>query len=128
LGATIEYLENPGFPPLKIIGKELTNNKISISAEVSSQYISALMLIAPKLPNGLEITLEGNITSRPYIEMTLALLNQLGIKTSFVGNTIKISSKPKVQLIKFTVENDWTSASYYYSIVVLSIVGTEITL
>src|SRR5690606_11969050 len=107
LGAKIVYLENLGFPPLKIIGKELTNNKISISAEVSSQYISALMLIAPKLPNGLEITLEGNITSRPYIEMTLALLNQLGIKTSFVGNIIKISSKSNVQPIKFIVESDW---------------------
>jgi 3-phosphoshikimate 1-carboxyvinyltransferase len=128
LGATIEYLENPGFPPLKIIGKELTNNKISISAQVSSQYISALMLIAPKLPNGLEITLEDNITSRPYIEMTLALLNQLGIKTSFVGNIIKISSKSNVQPIKFIVESDWSSASYYYSIVALSEVGTEITL
>src|SRR5690606_35454226 len=128
LGATIEYLENPGFPPLKIIGKELTNNKISISAQVSSQYISALMLIAPKLPNGLEITLKDNITSRPYIEMTLALLNQLGIKTSFVGNIIKISSKSNVQPIKFIVESDWSSASYYYSIVALSEVGTEITL
>jgi 3-phosphoshikimate 1-carboxyvinyltransferase len=128
LGATIEYLENPGFPPLKIIGKELINNKISISAEVSSQYISALMLIAPKLPNGLETTLEGNITSRPYIEMTLALLNQLGIETSFVGNNIKISSKSKVLPIKFIVESDWSSASYYYSIIALSEVGTEITL
>lgn len=128
LGATIEYLEKPGFPPLKISGKELTNNKISISAEVSSQYISALMLIAPKLLNGLEITLEGNITSRPYIEMTLALLNQLGIETSFVGNTIKISSKPNINPIKFIVESDWSSASYYYSIVTLAEVGTEITL
>lgn len=128
LGATIEYLGNPGFPPLKISGKELTNNKIRISAQVSSQYISALMLIAPKLPNGLEITLEGQITSQPYIEMTLSLLNQLGVETSFNKNSIKISSKPKVQPTKFIVESDWSSASYFYSVIALSEIETDITL
>lgn len=128
LGADIEFLENEGFPPLKIKGKKLTKNKISIDANVSSQYISALMMIAPKLENGLEITLEGNITSKPYIEMTLALLNQIGIETSFVENTIKINSKLKTQNSKLIVESDWSSASYFYSIVALSEIGTEITL
>lgn len=128
LGTDIEYIENEGFPPLKIKGKRLTENKISISAEVSSQYISALMLIAPKLENGLEITLEGNITSRPYLEMTLALLNQIGIETSFIKNVIKINSKLKTQNSKLIVESDWSSASYFYSIVALSETGTAITL
>lgn len=129
LGANIQYLENEGFPPLKIKGKKLTENKISIDANVSSQYISALMMIAPKFENGLEITLEGNITSKPYIEMTLALLNQIGIEISFVENTIKIDCfVPRNDKQKFIVESDWSSASYYYSIIALSKIGTEITL
>ena len=129
LGANIQYLENEGFPPLKIKGKKLTENKISIDANVSSQYISALMMIAPKFENGLEITLEGNITSKPYIEMTLALLNQIGIQISFVENTIKIDCfVPRNDKQKFIVESDWSSASYYYSIIALSKIGTEITL
>ena len=86
LGADISYEENEGFPPIKIIGKKLIQNKVSLPANVSSQYISALLLIAPKLENGLELTLEGEITSVPYIKMTLTLLNEIGVKTSFVGN------------------------------------------
>ena len=90
LGAEISYEENEGFPPIKIIGKKLIQNKVSLPANVSSQYISALLLIAPKLENGLELTLEGEITSVPYIKMTLTLLNEIGVKTSFVGNKICI--------------------------------------
>ncbi len=129
LGADIAYLENEGFPPLKIKGKKLSKNKILIDANVSSQYISALIMIAPKLKNGLEITLEGNITSKPYIEMTLALLNQIGIETSFVENIIKIDCfVPRNDKQQIVVESDWSSASYFYSIVALSEIGTEITL
>lgn len=129
LGVAIEYSENEGFPPLKIKGKKLTKNKISIDANISSQYISALILIAPKLKNGLEITLEGNITSRPYIEMTLALLNQIGIKTSFKNNVIGINPKSQISNPEpLFVESDWSSASYFYSVVALSEIGTEITL
>src|SRR5690554_4407272 len=128
LGADISYLENDGFPPLKIKGKKLAKSSVSIPANVSSQYISALMLIAPKLKNGLEITLEGTITSKPYIEMTLALLNQIGIEGSFVKNIIKIHPKFQADKIEFIVESDWSSASYFYSIVALSEIGTEITL
>jgi 3-phosphoshikimate 1-carboxyvinyltransferase len=129
LGAEITYEENDGFPPIKIKGKKLTQSKVSLPANVSSQYISALLLIAPKLENGIELTLEGKITSIPYIKMTLALLNEIGVETSFVGNTITV--KPKLltsnsQLL--TVESDWSSASYFYSIIALSPIGTEITL
>ena len=91
LGAEITYEENEGFPPIKIIGKKLTQSKVSLPANVSSQYISALLLIAPKLENGLELTLEGEITSIPYIKMTLALLNEIGIETSFIENKIKVN-------------------------------------
>ena len=130
LGADISYTKNQGFPPLKIKGKILTKNKVTLKANVSSQYISALLLIAPKLKNGLELTLEGKITSVPYIEMTLSLLHKIGVNTSFQDNIIKVSpntlhSTPNTQL---TVESDWSSASYYYSIVALSNIGTQIEL
>jgi len=130
LGAEIYYEEKEGFPPLKIIGKKLSKNKVSLPANVSSQYISALLLIAPKLENGLELTLEGEITSIPYIKMTLALLTQIGIETFFKDNFIKIKPLKTISLlgIKGLVESDWSSASYWYSIVALSQIGTKITL
>ena len=129
LGADISYVENDGFPPIKIKGKKLTKNKVSLKANVSSQYISALLLIASKLENGLELTLEGEITSIPYINMTLSLLDEIGVESSFIDNIIKI--KPitkKLNPKTLTVESDWSSASYYFSIAALSDVGTEITL
>lgn len=128
LGAEISYVENEGFPPLKIKGKKIKKNKVSLPANVSSQYISALLLIAPKLENGLELTLEGDITSVPYLKMTLALLNEIGIETSFENNTIKVCQKPKGSSQKMIVESDWSSASYWYSIVALSEIGKQITL
>jgi 3-phosphoshikimate 1-carboxyvinyltransferase len=129
LGADIAYLEYEGFPPIKIKGKKFKNHKVSLKANVSSQYISALLLIASKLEYGLELTLEGEITSVPYIKMTLSLLNDIGIETSFIDNVITvrpnvINLTPKI----LTVESDWSSASYFYSIVALSDLGTEITL
>lgn len=130
LGADISYLETEGCPPLKINGKLLPKEKVSLKANVSSQYISALLLIAPKLKNGLELTLEGEITSVPYINMTLNLLNQIGVKTSFENNKIKINPLANLgaQQRDLTVESDWSSVSYFYSIVALSAVGTKITL
>jgi 3-phosphoshikimate 1-carboxyvinyltransferase len=128
LGAEISYVEKEGFPPIKIKGKKLTNNKVSLSANVSSQYISALLLIAPKLENGLELTLEGEITSIPYIKMTLALLNEIGVVTSFEKNVIKVNNLQTITSKLITVESDWSSASYWYSIVALSEIGTEIQL
>jgi 3-phosphoshikimate 1-carboxyvinyltransferase len=128
LGAEITYEENEGFPPIRIKGKKLTKNKVSLPATVSSQYISALLLIAPKLENGLELTLEGEITSKPYINMTLGLLNEIGVKTSFLGNKISVCPAELALASQLTVESDWSSASYYYSIVALSKIGTQITL
>ena len=129
LGAKIEYLENDGFPPIKIKGKKLTLSKVSLQANVSSQYISALLLIAPSLQNGLELELIGEITSISYINMTLNLLQEIGVETSFIGNIIVV--KPKTQNPKpktIIVESDWSSASYYYSIIALSKEGTQIEL
>lgn len=128
LGADISYLETEGFPPLKINGTNPTKNKVTLQANVSSQYISALLLIAPKLENGLELTLEGNITSVPYIKMTLRLLEELGIETSFKDQTIKVKQQSVINNQIATVESDWSSASYFYSIIALSKVGTKITL
>jgi len=128
LGAQISYEKKIGYPPIKINGTQLTKNKVQIHGNVSSQYISSLMLIASSLPNGLEIELLDNITSVPYINMTLSLLQEIGIEASFVENKINIkpfsSSIPK----KITVESDWSSASYFYSIIALSEMGSEITL
>lgn len=128
LGATISYENEEGYPPIKITGSTLRKNKVSLPANVSSQYISSLLLIAPSLKNGLELELVGNITSVPYIKMTLSLLDELGIPNSFVGNVITVGSRPSVLPRTLVVESDWSSASYYYSIVALSQLGSEITL
>lgn len=120
LGADINYLDKIGYPPLKINGKMLLGGEISLSSEVSSQYISALMLIASSLKNGLVISLEGSVTSRPYIEMTLSILNRVGIKSSFKENKISIQSVKLLEKSIQKVESDWSSLSYFYSIVALS--------
>ena len=128
LGAEISYLENEGFPPLKIIGKQLTKNKVKINGNISSQYISALLLIAASLPNGLRVELVGEITSIPYINMTLSLLNQIGITTSFEGQIIQVNPIEEANKHTIEVESDWSSASYFYSIAALSSVSSEIRL
>lgn len=120
LGAKIKYQQEEGYPPLEITGKKLTKDKVSLAANVSSQYISALMLIAPSLKNGLKIQLQGKVTSTPYILMTLSLLKDLGIDASFEENIIKIAPFQLQQKKKFVVESDWSSASYFYSLVALS--------
>ena len=120
LGADIQYLKNEGFPPLKIKGKELIINTVTLNANVSSQYISALMLIAPSLKNGLIIKLKGDITSIPYINMTLDLLKRVGVSGSFNANKIEINPSNKIDDQIINVESDWSSASYYYSMVTLS--------
>jgi len=128
LGAKIEYSENEGFPPLKIQGHEFLKSEVFLKANVSSQYISALLLIAPSLKNGLKLHLDGKITSIPYIEMTLALLNEVGIRTSFESNKIKVFPYEGHNSKTLIVESDWSSASYFYSIVSLSSVGTKINI
>jgi len=128
LGADIQYDKEEGYPPLRITGKTLLKDEVRMKANVSSQYISALLLMATKLKNGLTLHLEGKITSVPYIKMTLSLLDQLGVETSFEGQVIQV--KPYLDTVSktFTVESDWSSASYFYSIVALSPVGTQINL
>ena len=128
LGADISYVEKEGYPPLKITGRKLTQNKVLINGNVSSQYISALLLIASNLPKGLTVELIGEITSIPYINMTLSLLNQLGIKTTFESQIIKVQSLKDINKQALEVESDWSSASYFYSILALSTVGSEIRL
>lgn len=129
LGADIQYTNNEGFPPLQIKGQKLQGNQVMLDANISSQYISALLLIAPTLENGLTLTLNGTITSVPYINMTLSLLNDLGVKTNFEGNTITVERFEATEQAKvFTVESDWSSASYFYSLVALSKIGTTIEL
>ncbi len=129
LGADIEYLENMGCPPLRIRGKKLSKSTAALDANISSQYISALMLLAPSLPNGLEINLKGKVTSVPYIKMTLKLLQSIGIEGYFRDNQINISPKESLDRDhNLTVESDWSSASYFYSIVALSEPGTTISL
>lgn len=129
LGATIEYLEKDGYPPIKIMGQKITGGSVTIKADVSSQYITALMLIAARLENGLTIILEGEITSRPYIEMTLALLNEAGISASMKGNTISIlPMEQEINPKEIVVESDWSSASYFYSVIALAGKGSEVSL
>lgn len=130
LGAKISYKENEGYPPLIIQGKKLTKRQVNLKANVSSQYISALLLIAPTLENGIELQLEGKITSVPYINMTLSLLKQIGVETTFIENTITVKPLKKTfkENTNLIVESDWSSASYYYGIVALCDVGTEIEL
>ena len=120
LGADIKYSNKSGYPPLDINGKTLEGGEISLSSEVSSQYVTALMLIASSLKKGLMINLEGSVTSRPYIEMTSSILNRVGIRCHFVGNKILIKSTKTINKSVQKVESDWSSLSYFYSIVALS--------
>ena len=121
LGVDIEYLENEGFPPLKIKGRKIIQSKVDVPANISSQFITSLLLIAGKLENGLEINLVGEVTSRSYIEMTLNILTRFGIKNSFIGNTIKVEPfiNHQSSIINYEVESDWSSVSYFYSFAAL---------
>jgi len=124
IGADISYKDKEGYPPLVIKGKKLEESKLSIQGNVSSQYISALLLMAPGLDNGLEIELLGTVTSVPYINMTLALLKDLGVSYTWNDNIIKIEALDTVTEAEMTVESDWSSASYFYSLVALSQEGS----
>lgn len=120
LGADIEYAEKDGYPPLKIRGPfQQKSGKVSIKGDISSQYISALLLIAPRLKEGLELVIEGELTSRPYVEMTLAMMSQAGIKYAWEQNTIKIPNQLFANS-EISVEPDWSAASYWYAIAALS--------
>lgn len=120
MGAEITYLEEIGYPPLLIKGKRLTADTLSIEASVSSQFVTALLLIAPSLPNGMTLKLLGELTSIPYIQMTLQLLNRLGVAASLEDRLIKVSPTTKAAVSSIEVESDWSSASYLYSFFALS--------
>jgi 3-phosphoshikimate 1-carboxyvinyltransferase len=128
LGAEVTYLNQQGFPPLQINGKKLQGGKVILQADISSQFITALLLAGSKLPDGLEVELIGKVTSRPYIEMTLRLLSQIGIETLFTDNKISVFPVKTTINSEVTVESDWSSASYFYSIIALSPQGTSVTL
>jgi len=119
LGANIEYLEKDGFPPLKITGTDLKGGKLQIDGSVSSQFISALLLISPSLKNGLILKIKGVIVSRPYIEMTLKLMREFGVESSWNGNRIEV--KPQNYISKnIAVESDWSAAAFWFEIAALS--------
>jgi len=127
LGANIEYLANEGFPPLRIQGTTLKKSHISLPGNVSSQYISALLMIAPSLTNGLTLTLTGDIISRPYINLTLQLMKDFGAQATWVNDhELKVEPHP-YHSRPFYVESDWSAASYWYQIAALSF-KTTITL
>lgn len=119
LGAQISYMEKEGYPPLKVIGSNLSKSSLSLSGSTSSQYITALLLIAPTLQNGLELTLNGKIVSRPYIQMTLDIMSEFGIKSTFAGNKIKVEAQD-YKIRPYKVESDWSGASYWYEVVSLA--------
>jgi 3-phosphoshikimate 1-carboxyvinyltransferase len=120
IGAYIVYEKVEGFPPIRIKGKKLLGGTISLASDISSQYISALLLLGPVLEKGLKLNLVGKITSIPYIKMTLTLLNNIGITTSFKDQLIWVGSVNKIKRINQVVESDWSSASYFFSIVALA--------
>lgn len=120
LGARVEYVENEGFPPLRVEGQPLERGEVTLQGDVSSQYISALLMIGPMLKNGLTLHLEGEVISRPYIDLTLRLMSDFGAKAEWVGeDAIRVSPKPYVP-IPFKVESDWSAASYWYEMVALT--------
>ena len=127
LGAQINYLGEEGFPPLKITGNKLHRSEIELPGNISSQYISALLMIAPMLPQGLHIKLTSEIISRPYIDLTLQLMTQFGAKASWTGaSELRVEPKP-YQEVDFEVESDWSAASYWYEMIALTSDG-QVTL
>lgn len=120
LGADITYAEEDGFPPLHIKGRTLMKSEVSLPGNVSSQYISALLLIGPMLRQGLKLTLTGEIVSRPYINLTLQLMQVFGAQAAWTSsNQLEVKAMP-YQHTPFTVESDWSASSYWYEIVSLS--------
>ncbi|MBS2210482.1 3-phosphoshikimate 1-carboxyvinyltransferase [Carboxylicivirga mesophila] len=126
LGAKIEYMEKEGYPPLRIFGSNLEGGELELPGNVSSQYISALLMIAPTIENGLKLTLTGEIISRPYLEMTLALMKDFGVTSHWKGNVITVPEAPYQPKV-VTAESDWSAASYWYEMVALN-PSIEVTL
>lgn len=125
LGADIKYLEKEGYPPLKIKGKSIEGGKVSVDASISSQFISALLLIAPSLKKGLTITLEGDILSVPYIKMTSEMMSYFGIETQWEGKTICIKNQD-YKAKDILIEGDWSAVAFLLESLSLSKSGTII--
>ena len=119
IGAQIEYVEREGFPPLRIYGRTLKGGEVSLDGGVSSQYISALLMAAPYMLNGLRLHLTGQVISKPYLRLTIRLMNEFGVEVFEEGQTITIPPQPYIS-VPFTVESDWSAASYWYEMVALS--------
>lgn len=119
LGAEITYAENEGYPPLHINGKQLSGGALNLKSNISSQFISAILMIAPKLKGGLTLTLDGDIISRPYIQMTLDLMAYFGVDSEWKNHTIVVPEK-KYTAERFEVEIDWSGASYWYEVIAFS--------
>jgi 3-phosphoshikimate 1-carboxyvinyltransferase len=127
VGCNVTYLKNEGFPPLKIDAHQgLTSNRITMKGDVSSQYISAILMNAPLFENGLILALEGKIASRPYLEMTLQLMKHFGVQSEWKANEIHIAPHQQYNTQRYSIESDWSGASYWYSIAALGAEGTEI--
>ena len=126
LGAEIDYLEKEGFPPLKITGRPLKGGEVYLAGDISSQFISALLMIAPLMKNGLTIHIEKNIVSRPYIDLTLGMMKEYGVHARWENNDITVKPQ-KYKAVELTVEADWSAASYWYEIVSL-LPGSEVKL
>ncbi len=126
LGADIAYVNEEGFPPLRIKGKKLQGGHIALAGNVSSQYISAMLMIGPTLERGLTLTLTGGIVSRPYIEMTLGIMREFGAKATFEGDTIFVEPTGYTA-IPYYIENDWSASSYWFEMCALT-PGSEVTL
>tara|TARA_B100000900_G_scaffold51947_1_gene38291 strand:+ start:192 stop:1406 length:1215 start_codon:yes stop_codon:yes gene_type:complete len=128
IGASIHYIDKEGYPPLLIKPSELNSKNLIIDSSTSSQYISSLLLIAPKITGGLKIQLTGRETSKPYIDMTISLLKKLGVEITTTDNQISICELQKIESKKHYIESDWSSASYFYSIVALAKIGYTLKL
>ena len=119
LGAEIKYLEKEGFPPIEIKSKKLKSKKLSLPGDISSQFISALLLVAPTIENGLTLEITSKVLSKPYIDMTLGLMSEFGIEYSWENNLIKVEQQNYLAK-NIEVENDWSAASFWYSFLALS--------
>ena len=128
IGASIDYIDKEGYPPLLIKPSELISKNLIIDSSTSSQYISSLLLIAPKISGGLKIQLTGRETSKPYIDMTISLLKKLGVEITTTDNQISVCELQKIEPKKHYIESDWSSASYFYSVVALAKIGYTLKL
>ena len=128
IGASIYYIDKEGYPPLLIKPSKLIGKNLIIDSSTSSQYISSLLLIAPKISGGLKIQLTGRETSKPYIDMTISLLKKIGVEITTAQNQISVFELHKIESKKHHIESDWSSASYFYSVVALAKIGYTLKL